>query len=75
MRRAGGWEVADVTYRWRKFAAVLFASAFGLALGGSAVAAPLHPHKCNAGNGNGSETAPSNDCDPGNSGGKNNGGD
>lgn len=31
--------------------------------------------KCNSGRGNGSETDPSNDCDPGNSGGHNNGGD
>lgn len=31
--------------------------------------------KCNSGNGNASETDPANDCDPGNSGGKNNGGD
>jgi len=31
--------------------------------------------KCNSGNGNGSETDPANDCDPGNSGGHNNGGD
>jgi hypothetical protein len=28
-----------------------------------------------SGNGNGSETEPENDCDPGNSGGHNNGGD
>jgi hypothetical protein len=31
--------------------------------------------KCNSGNGNGSETTPADDCDPGNSGGHNNGGD
>ena len=31
--------------------------------------------KCNSGNGNLSETDPSNDCDPGNSAGHNNGGD
>ena len=30
---------------------------------------------CNSGNGNQSETDPANDCDPGNSGGHNNGGD
>ena len=42
----------------------------------SAFADPLHPKpKCNAGNGNASETDPANDCDPGNSGGNNNGGD
>ena len=33
------------------------------------------PRKCNSGRGNGSETAPENDCDPGNSGGRNQGGD
>jgi len=37
-------------------------------------AAP-NPHKCNAGNGNASETDPSNDCDPGNSRGNDQGGD
>ena len=31
--------------------------------------------KCNAGRGNLSETTPENDCDPGNSGGNNQGGD
>ena len=31
--------------------------------------------KCNSGRGNGSETTPANDCDPGNSGGHNKGGD
>ena len=31
--------------------------------------------KCNSGRGNGSETDIFNDCDPGNSGGHNNGGD
>ena len=31
--------------------------------------------KCNSGRGNDSETEPDNDCDPGNSGGNNNGGD
>lgn len=40
---------------------------------------PVHPPvkkaKCNAGRGNGSEPAPATDCDPGNSGGRNNGGD
>ena len=34
-----------------------------------------HDPKCNAGGGNGSETLPENDCDPGNSGGNNNGKD
>lgn len=31
--------------------------------------------KCNSGRGNGSEPDPNDDCDPGNSGGHNNGGD
>jgi hypothetical protein len=31
--------------------------------------------KCNSGRGNGSETTPANDCDPGNSGAHNKGGD
>ena len=35
---------------------------------------PPEPRKCNSGNGNGSEI-PGDDCDPGNSGGHNNGGD
>ncbi|MDQ3484274.1 MAG: hypothetical protein M3445_02505 [Actinomycetota bacterium] len=36
---------------------------------------PVQQAKCNAGRGNGSESTPATDCDPGNSGGKNNGGD
>jgi hypothetical protein len=36
---------------------------------------PPTNEKCNSGRGNGSETTPANDCDPGNSGGHNNGGD
>jgi hypothetical protein len=42
--------------------------------GGPALADPPKA-KCNSGNGNLSETDPSNDCDPGNSAGHNNGGD
>jgi hypothetical protein len=63
--------------KWRKLAAVLFASMIAGAFVGPAVASPpLHPGAgCNAGNGNGSETTPDNDCDPGNSAGNNNGGD
>ena len=62
--------------KWRKFVAVLFASLIAGAFVGPALADPLHPKpKCNAGSGNGSETTPANDCDPGNSGGNNNGGD
>ena len=39
-----------------------------------ALAADEH-EKCNSGRGNQSETTPENDCDPGNSGGHNQGGD
>jgi len=40
-----------------------------------ALAADEGGHKCNSGRGNQSETTPENDCDPGNSGGHNQGGD
>jgi len=46
--------------------------------GGSKSAAKsqyVDKEKCNSGRGNDSETEPDNDCDPGNSGGNNNGGD
>lgn len=50
-----------------------------LALAGAAAApiASADPpkQKCNSGNGNLSESTPATDCDPGNSGGHNNGGD
>jgi len=42
--------------------------------GGSALADPPKV-KCNSGNGNGSEPTIPEDCDPGNSGGNNQGGD
>ncbi|MBA2462650.1 MAG: hypothetical protein H0V45_12945 [Actinobacteria bacterium] len=66
--------------KWRKLVALGFACALTGAFAAPAISAPLHPNwhpdaKCNAGNGNGSETVPASDCDPGNSGGKNNGGD
>ena len=57
----------------RRVIAVLLASLVAAALSGPALSAPLH--KCNSGNGNASETTPATDCDPGNSGGNNNGGD
>jgi hypothetical protein len=57
---------------WRKFLAVLFASMIAAAFAGPAGASKLHA--CNAGGGNGSETTPATDCDPGNSV-NNNGGD
>jgi hypothetical protein len=56
----------------RKLAA--FAIAGALAAGASfAFGGPNHP--CNAGSGNGSEPSTLHDCDPGNSGGNNQGGD
>ena len=55
--------------KWRKVVAMLFACAVAGAFSAPAISAPLHPDpKCNSGGGNGSETDPSNDCDPGNSG-------
>ena len=60
--------------KWRKTFAILFACAVAGAFSAPAISAPS-PHKCNSGGGNASETDPANDCDPGNSGGKNNGGD
>ena len=61
----------------KKKMAVLLGTIFlGVTVGApAALATPdPHPEKCNAGGGNGSETTPDNDCDPGNSGGNNNGG-
>ncbi len=62
----------------RKKMAVLLGTVFlGVTVAAPSVfASPLHPNaKCNSGSGNSSETDPASDCDPGNSGGKNNGGD
>jgi hypothetical protein len=53
-------------------AMTLGAAAPAFATGGEE---PPPPAKCNSGRGNASETTPANDCDPGNSGGHNNGGD
>ena len=62
--------------KWRKIVAMLFVVAVAGAFSAPAMSTPLHPKpKCNAGGGNRSETTPANDCDPGNSGGNNNGGD
>jgi hypothetical protein len=58
--------------KWRKFVAILFASVIASAFTGTALGGKYHA--CNSGGGNGSETTPANDCDPGNSGGNNNGG-
>ena len=66
----------------KRLVGVLIASAFTVSLSAPAlaevmVAARHHPEraKCNSGRGNNSETVPEDDCDPGNSGGHNNGGD
>ncbi len=58
--------------RWRKAAALLFATAIAGAFSAPAFSSPIH--KCNAGGGNGFESSSTSDCDPGNSGGNNNGG-
>ena len=57
----------------KKFAALFAALALAGATAPIASADPPK-QKCNSGNGNGSEVAGA-DCDPGNSGGHNNGGD
>jgi hypothetical protein len=60
----------------RKLAATMAVLALAGASFGAPAAFSVPPKKvCNSGNGNGSETDPANDCDPGNSGGNNNGGD
>jgi len=62
-------------YNLRK--ALVF-SALTLMVGGiasPAFAGPPEDSKCNAGRGNLSESTPEDDCDPGNSGDHNNGGD
>jgi uncharacterized membrane protein len=62
----------------KKIAAVIAALALAGVTAPAAIAGPPDPApkgKCNSGNGNNSETDPANDCDPGNSGGHNNGGD
>lgn len=58
----------------------LIAGAFSVALAAPVMATggtepEPEPAKCNSGRGNDSETTPATDCDPGNSGGHNNGGD
>ena len=64
----------------KRLAVAVMAGAFTLGLAAPAFAGTCEGGgggkvKCNSGRGNGSETAPGNDCDPGNSGGHNNGGD
>lgn len=57
----------------RKWIITLFVLVLTGAFSGSGLSAPPK-EKCNSGNGNGQETTIENDCDPGNSGGNNNGG-
>ena len=69
----------------RRLVGVVIAGAFTACLAAPAAALgtgdpappPTEPAKvkCNSGGGNGSEANPITDCDPGNSGGRNNGGD
>jgi hypothetical protein len=54
---------------------VIATGAIVLGMSSAAAATGCPPKKCNSGRGNGSEVAPGNDCDPGNSGAHNNGGD
>ena len=63
----------------KKLVGLAFVGVFTLGVAGPSLAEgdtpPAEPAKCNAGRGNQSETTPASDCDPGNSGGHNNGGD
>lgn len=60
----------------KKLASLLAMCAFLGAMSVPVTASAVPPKfKCNSGNGNLSETDPSNDCDPGNSAGHNSGGD
>ncbi len=64
----------------KRLVGVVIAGAFTVGLTAPAFATggtppPEPAAKCNSGRGNGSETTPATDCDPGNSGGHNNGGD
>jgi hypothetical protein len=68
-RRKEGGEMS----KWRKSLAILFAVLVAGAFSASTASAGKF-HQCNAGGGNGQESTVENDCDPGNSGGNNNGG-
>lgn len=64
----------------KRFAGAFIAAAFTIGLSAPALAEgnttpPPPAEKCNSGRGNNSEPTPQTDCDPGNSGGRNNGGD
>ncbi len=60
--------------KWRKSLAILFAVLVATAMSASTADAGRR-HKCNSGSGNGSESTVEHDCDPGSSGGNNNGRD
>lgn len=61
--------------KMRKLAAMMAVFALAASFGAPAAMSDPPKFKCNSGNGNASETEPANDCDPGNSGGHNQGGD
>jgi len=60
--------------RTKKLATLFMAAGITIGVTSPAFADPPKD-KCNSGGGNQSETDPANDCDPGNSGGHNNGKD
>jgi hypothetical protein len=60
--------------RLRRFIISLFVLMLGVGFTGGVASADPPKQKCNSGNGNGQETTVENDCDPGGSGGHNNGG-
>ena len=59
----------------QRLAVAAIAGAITLGTAAPAFAGDTGGGKCNSGRGNGSETTPPTDCDPGNSGGHNQGGD
>jgi hypothetical protein len=60
----------------RRLIALLMGALIALSIGApAALAGGEDGANCNSGRGNGSETTIENDCDPGNSGGNNQGGD
>jgi hypothetical protein len=59
----------------KKLAIILGSIFLGVTVGAPVALADPPKKSCNSGGGNGSETDPASDCDPGNSGGHNNGKD
>jgi len=59
----------------KRLVALAFVGGLTVGFASPAFATPPKKGQCNSGGGNGSETTPLNDCDPGNSGGHNNGKD